>query len=168
MGSTAVTAGAAWHAYARGDTISRDVLSLPTMKTELTEQILCLQPGDHLGAFYDGYADQMSAMVPFVQQALQCDEQFVYVADDHTVEELTQRLERAGVGVKEATDRGRLKLQTGREWRYPESFAGDEKAAQVRAFVDQAAVAGFKGLRVAVEMTSALGPAVETGNLEKW
>ena len=149
--------------------MSNDVLQLLTMKTELAEQILSLQPGDHLCLFYDREpAEQMPAIVPFVQQALQRDEQFVYVADDHTVEELTERLEQGGIGVKQETDRGRLKLWTRREWRSPEPFAADQKAVQVRAFIEHAAAAGFKGLRFAVEMTWTLGPDVETRALEEW
>src|SRR5262249_15091898 len=60
------------------------------------------------------------------------------------------------------------KLWSRREWRSPEPFAPDAKAAQVRTFIDQAAATGFKGLRFAVEMTWMLGPAVETRALEEW
>jgi PAS domain S-box-containing protein len=84
------------------------------------------------------------------------------------VEELTERLEQDGIGVKQETGRGRLKLWTRREWRSPEPFAADQKAAQVRAFIEHAAAAGFKGLRFAVEMTWTLGPDVETRELEEW
>jgi PAS domain S-box-containing protein len=168
MEPAAIMAGAPWYAHSRRDTMA-GVHQLLTMKTELAEQILNLRPSDHLCLFYDrDPAEQMPAIVPFVQQALQRDEQFVYVADDHTVEELTKRLEDGGIGVKHETDRGRLKLWPRREWRSPEPFAADEKAAQVRAFIDQAAAAGFKGLRFAVEMTWTLGPAVETRTLEAW
>src|SRR5215475_12572390 len=116
MGLSVLTAVAAWHAYFQGDTISRDVVPPIEMKTEPAEQMLCLQPGDHLCLFYDrDPAEQMFAIVALVQQALQREEQFVYVADDQTVEKLTARLEDGGIGVKQETDRGRLKLWTRRE-----------------------------------------------------
>jgi PAS domain S-box-containing protein len=140
-----------------------------TMKSELTEQILSLQPSDHLCLFYDrDPAEQLFAIVPFVQQALDRDEQFVYVADDQTVEELTERLEQNGIGVKQETDRGRLKLWTRREWRPPEPFGAHQKGAQIRTLVEQSVNAGFKGLRFAVEMTWTLGPDVDRRALEEW
>jgi len=150
--------------------MSNDVVQSVTMKTQLAEQILSLPPGDHLCLFYDrDPAEHLPAIVPFVQQALQRDEQFVYVADDHTVvEELTERLEQGGIGVKQETDRGRLKLWTRREWRSPEPFAADQKAAEVRALIEHAALAGFRGLSFAVELTGTLGPDVETRTLEEW
>src|SRR5262245_32155153 len=126
MGLSSITAGAAGQASPRGDRISGDVPSLFTMKSGLTDGILSLQPGDHLCLFYDrDPSEQMSEIVPFAQQALQRDEQFVYVADDQTVEELIAHLERGGIGVKQETERGRLKLWTRRE-----------EGAQVCAFAD--------------------------------
>ena len=81
------------------------------MTTELTEEMLNLQPGDHLCLFYDkDPAEQMPALVPFIQQALHRDEQFIYIADDQSVDQLIGELEQRGIGVARESDRGRLKL----------------------------------------------------------
>ncbi|HWP58497.1 MAG TPA: MEDS domain-containing protein [Candidatus Acidoferrales bacterium] len=59
------------------------------MNSDLTRQMLALRPGDHLCLFYNrDPAEQMPALVPFIQDGLRRDEQFIYIADDQTVEEL--------------------------------------------------------------------------------
>ena len=58
------------------------------MDSELTQEILNLKDGDHLCVFYDkNPAEQMPALVPFIRDGLSKDEQFIYIADDHTVDE---------------------------------------------------------------------------------
>ena len=80
------------------------------MKSELAEQILALQPGDHLCLIYDrDPAEQMPALIPFIQNGLSRNEQFVYVADDQTLDELEARLEQCGIKVGPESDRGRAK-----------------------------------------------------------
>src|SRR5947208_17184041 len=116
------------------------------MNSELTEHILKLQPGGHLCLFYrQDPAEQMPALVPFIQDALTHDEQFIYIADDQTVDELASRLDKSGINVAAETRRGRLKLWTRNEWRQPGNLESNKKAQQVRGFTDQAATSGFKG-----------------------
>src|SRR5881394_2587752 len=43
-----------------------------------------------------------------------------------------------------------------------------EKLYQVRELVNQAAAAGFKGIRFAIEMTWVLGPDIPAAKLEHW
>jgi MEDS: MEthanogen/methylotroph, DcmR Sensory domain len=51
-------------------------------ETELTQEILNLRPGHHLCLFYEkDPSEQMPALVPFIQDGLSHDEQFVYIAD---------------------------------------------------------------------------------------
>src|ERR1051325_1320998 len=128
---------------------------------ELRQEILGLQPGDHLCLFYErDPAEQMPALVPFIQEGLKRNEQFIYIADDQSVESLTATLEKSGVNVREESARGRLKLWTRKEWRQPGPLASDRKAAQVRQFIQQAMADGFRGIRFAVEMTWTLGPDI--------
>ena len=102
------------------------------MQLELTQQMLNLRQGDHLCLFYDrDPAEQMPALVPFIQQGLSSDEQCIYIADDQTVDELAGQLERCGINVGAETDRGALKLWTRREWRQPGELDSEKKAAQV-------------------------------------
>lgn len=139
------------------------------MKCELKEEILELQAGDHLCLFYEKEpAEQMPALVPFIQDSLTKDEQFIYIADDQTVEELSGRLEQSGINVGQESGRGRLKLWTRREWRQPGRLDLQKKSAQVRSFITAAGEAGFKGVRFAVEMTWTLGPDISARELEAW
>lgn len=136
---------------------------------ELTEQILGLQPGDHLCLIYDrDPAEQMSALVPFIKQGLEGGEQCIYIADDQTTDEVALALEGSGIDVRDELKRGTLLLWTREEWRQPGELDSDKKAAQVRQFIDAAFAAGFAGIRFAVEMTWTLGPAISAERLKHW
>jgi PAS domain S-box-containing protein len=146
-----------------------DISGSGLMQSELTQQILNLQDGDHLCLFYERDAiEQMPALVPFIQDGLSRDEQFIYIADDQTVDELADRLEQSGINVGKESDRGALKLWSRREWRQPGELSSKDKAVQVLNFINEASRAGFKGSRFAVEMTWALGPDISTEQLEHW
>jgi len=139
------------------------------MKSELTEQILELQRGDHLCLFYEkDPAEQMPALLPFIQDGLAKDEQFIYVADDQTVDELTERLQQSGVNVDSETRRGALKLWTRREWRQAGQLCSEKKSMQVLNTINESLRCGFKGSRFAVEMTWTLGPDISSELLAHW
>jgi signal transduction histidine kinase len=136
---------------------------------ELTQEILNLRPGHHLCLFYEkDPSEQMPALVPFIQDALSHDEQFVYIADDQTVEELAARLKQSGINVGRECDRGALKLWTRHEWRQPGELSSEKKSRQVLQYVHEATQSGFSGSRFAIEMTWALGPDISVDLLEHW
>ncbi len=138
-------------------------------ESELTQEILNLRPGDHLCLFYEkDPREQMPALVPFIQDGLSRDEQFVYIADDQTVEELEGQLQQSGINVGQECDRGALKLWTRREWRQPGELSSERKSRQVLHYIHEASQSGFKGCRFAVEMTWALGPDISADELEHW
>ena len=139
------------------------------MHSDLTEQILNLKDGSHLCLFYEkDPAEQMPALVPYIQDGLRRDEQFIYIADDQTVDDLIARLEQNGINVGRESSRGALNLWTRREWRQPDELSSDGKSRQMNQLIADAARAGFKGSRFAVEMTCALGPDIEAADLEHW
>jgi PAS domain S-box-containing protein len=139
------------------------------MDSELAQHILNLKDGDHLCLFYDkDPAEQMPALIPFIQDALAKDEQFIYIADDQTVDELAARLHLSGINVGQEVDRGALNLWTRQEWRQPGKLSSEKKSRQVKDFVNKANSAGFKGIRFAVEMTWTLGPDIGVSELEHW
>jgi two-component system, cell cycle sensor histidine kinase and response regulator CckA len=139
------------------------------MDSELAQRILSLKDGDHLCLFYDkDPAEQMPALVPFIQDALSKNEQFIYIADDQTVDELAARLHLSGIDLGKEQDRGALKLWTRREWRQPGKLSSKKKSRQVLDFINQATSSGFKGIRFAVEMTWTLGPDIGVSELEHW
>jgi signal transduction histidine kinase len=139
------------------------------MQSELTEHILGLKPGDHLCLFYKrNPAEQMPALIPFIQDGLSRDEQFIYIADDQTVDELADRLHDSGINVGKESDRGALKLWTRREWRQAGELSSAKKTLQVLDLIREASQSGFNGSRFAVEMTWALGPDIDAALLEHW
>src|ERR1051325_8293305 len=110
---------------------------------ELAEQMLNLKAGDHLCLFYEkDPAEQMPALVPFIQDAFSKGEQFIYIADDQTADELAGRLEQGGINVGCESDRGALKLWTRREWRQAGRLSSKKKSQQVRHFIAQSREAG--------------------------
>ena len=121
------------------------------MESELTKEILNLRAGDHLCLFYEKHPrEQMPALVPFIQDGLSREEQFVYIADDQTVEELEGQLQQSGINVGQECDRGALKLWSRREWRQPGELSSEGKSRQVLQYIHEAAQSGFKGCRFAV------------------
>ena len=110
----------------------------------------------------------MPALVPFIHDALSKDEQFIYIADDQTVDELAARLDLNGIDVGREVGSGALKLWTRREWRQPGKLSSEQKSRQVMDFIKNATSAGFKGVRFGVEMTWTLGPDIEVSDLEHW
>jgi PAS domain S-box-containing protein len=139
------------------------------MQSELAEQIQNLKDGCHLCLFYEkDPAEQMPALVPYIQDGLRRDEQFIYIADDQTVDDLIARLEQSGINVDRESSRGALNLWTRQEWRQPGELSSEDKSRQVNQVIADAARAGFKGSRFAVEMTWALGPDIEAADLEHW
>lgn len=136
---------------------------------DLTQQILDLRQGDHLCLFYEtDPAEQMPALVPFIQEALRQGERFIYIADDQTTDDLATRLDASGINVTREIEQGRLKLWTRNEWRQPGSLNSDQQALHVRELLQDSQAAGFKGTRFAVEMTWTLGPEIDIQALEHW
>jgi signal transduction histidine kinase/ActR/RegA family two-component response regulator len=139
------------------------------VESELAQEIVKLRPGDHLCLFYEkDPREQMPALVPFIQDGLSRDEQFVYIADDQTVGDLEVQLQQNGINVGQECERGALKLWTRREWRQPGELSSERKSQQVLQYIHEASQAGFKGCRFAVEMTWALGPDIGADELEHW
>ena len=139
------------------------------MISELAEQVMSLKDGDHLCLFYEkDPAEQMPALIPFICDALAQDEQFIYIADDQTVDELVSHLRLGGINVDRELQRGALKLWTRREWRLPGKLSTQKKSRQVQNFINAAANGGFQGVRFAVEMTWTLGPDIDPSALEHW
>lgn len=132
---------------------------------DLTQQILELRQGDHLCLFYEtDPAEQMPALLPFIQDALRQDERFIYVADDQTAEDLAARLKASGLSVSQEIEKGRLKLWTGKE----SQRLGTSGSNCVQEFLRDSKAAGFKGTRLAVEMAWILGPEIEVKAVEHW
>ncbi len=135
----------------------------------LEQQMLNLKQDNHLCLIYDkDPLEQMPALVPFIKQGLENNEQFIYIADDLSVEQLSLILKINRIDVDAEIDRGALKLWTRKEWRQPGELDSIEKSKQVHEVIDGAIKAGFEGIRFAVEMTWTLDPDITAEKLETW
>jgi len=131
--------------------------------------MLALKQGEHLCLIYrDDPAEQLGALLPFISQGLRNHEQCVYIADDHTVDEMREALRNYGIDAPASEASGALQLWTRDEWRQPGQLNSVLKAEQVRGIIDRALGDGYTGIRFCVEMTWTLGPDIDVGLLRHW
>ena len=120
----------------------------------LRQALARLAPHDHLCLVYESEEEQFATIVPYFRNGLERHEKCVYVADEHTVEEVLQALRAHGIPVDQARQSGALEVVTQREaylrhgYFDPESMIGYMHSAVVAA-----KAAGYAGLRGAGEMT---------------
>jgi signal transduction histidine kinase len=123
----------------------------------------------HLCLFYDhDPAEQMPVLAPFIRDGLSEGARCIYVADDQSTGEFSAALAAYGVDVRRETERGALLLWSRAEWRQPGELDSARKSAQVRAAIDDALAAGFRGVRFGVEMTWTLEPDIDAERLRHW
>lgn len=135
----------------------------------LVREVLALRQGDHLCLIYeDDPTGQLAALLPFLRQGLEAGERCVYVADDHTIDDVRDALMTYGVDAEKEMDRGSLVLWTREQWRQPGELESSLKAAQLRGVIDDAMSAGYTGIRFGVEMTWTLGPNIDVDRLRHW
>lgn len=107
---------------------------------------------------YENTAEQMAAAVPFVQQGLERNEQCVYIADDHSIQEVNRLLRKNGIDVDKHSSSGALGLVTKRDaYLKTGSFSPCEMVKMLEALTNESVARGYTGFRVTGEMTWALG-----------
>ena len=125
----------------------------------LKEQLGTLKQGDHICSIYENKAEQLAAAVPFIADALERKDRCVYIADDRTIEEVVGTLAAAGVDVEHERQRGALRLLNRQDTYLPDSeFVPQAMIDLVRNMEFEAVADGFLRLRLAGDMTWALGP----------
>jgi signal transduction histidine kinase len=135
---------------------------------DLAAEMLALPSGSHLCLIYESDpAEQMPALLPYFKQGLDAGERCIYVADDQTNEQLTLAFEDFGIDVEPLLASGALQFWRRDVWRQPGELDSARKAQQVREILAES-LAGFSGVRLAVEMTWTLGPDIDAALLEHW
>jgi signal transduction histidine kinase len=136
---------------------------------DLERDVRSLKAGDHLCLFYEeDLGERLLTLVPFIRQGLDQGERVLYVADDQSPEQLPASLSLHDVNVEAAMVRGAFCIWSRDQWLQPGPLDPQKKAGQVRAIIDEALSQGFRGIRMAVEMTRVLGPTVEAEDLWRW
>ncbi len=129
------------------------------MALALSDQLQEMRLGDHLCLIYETPEERMAAIVPFFLHGFERGEACVYIADDHSVEEVKHALTRNGIEVHAQIAGGALRFATQRESYLPNGrFDPDSMIEFLRGSMNAALAAGFSGYRVTGEMSWALGP----------
>jgi hypothetical protein len=116
-----------------------------------------LQPGGHLCLIYDNEADQMAAIVPYLQEGLARREHCVYMTNEQTIAQVAAALCRGGLEATDLTRQGRLEILTAHTTYLRNGrFAPSTMIEFVDTLVSQALHRGFAGLRCTGQMTWAL------------
>jgi PAS domain S-box-containing protein len=112
-----------------------------------------LSPGEHLCLVCDDPHQPLAVAVPYLAHGLQRDERCIYVAADHTIDEVVAALTAAGVAVERERKRGTLSVFTREIFRQPDPFDPNRLLEFLHATIEQSLAAGYAGFRMAVEMT---------------
>lgn len=115
--------------------------------------------GDHIIVIYEEPAELLAFAVPFVKEGLAKGERCLYVVDDLSAKEVMEALIGAGVSVRQEIERGALVLLNAREFSQP-PVTPTHMIDLIRDRTRDARSGGFRGLRVAVEMTWTVTVAV--------
>ena len=128
------------------------------MAPELEKQLANLNPGEHLCPIYENAAERLAVVIPFVKHGLARRERCLFVASDRTTEEVIQALSAAGIDVASERGHGALRfLNKSESFLLGREFDPDVMFEFLRREERQALADGYSGLRVAGEMTWALG-----------
>lgn len=123
----------------------------------LKRQIQKIRAGDHVCLLYKDLAEQMEAVVPYLQEGLTHGEACVYVVDDRISDQILRALTRAGVDVELQIERGSLAVKNKfQAYAQEGKFDPHEAMEKLLKTYQEKVKAGFGGLRIAVEMTWAL------------
>jgi signal transduction histidine kinase len=124
------------------------------MTIGLARELADLNHGTHVCPIYETPEEQLSVVVPYLQQGLNTGERCLYIADEDSIAEVVEVLARAGVEVTRERQLGALHLLSKVQRLLPSGvFSPEEMVEFLRGAERQALADGFSGLRVAGEMT---------------
>jgi GAF domain-containing protein/DNA-binding CsgD family transcriptional regulator len=130
------------------------------------------ESNDHLASIYESQDEQFATIAQFIREGLQCGEQCLYIAEANTTDEVLAVLREGGINIETALESGALALHTagGTELKTGTFVPAFEQQPQLEFWEDSLAAATdeFAGLRVAVEMTWALGDETSLDRLVEY
>ncbi|MDD3581697.1 MAG: PAS domain S-box protein [Desulfobacca sp.] len=119
-----------------------------------TLRILALQPGDHVGWFFETEAEHCQVLQSFLGQGLERGEKVIYLKDNHPPETILSYLGQDEVAVELYLQRGQLSILDAAQIYCPEGSLAPETMIQwLQTQTDQALAQGYAALRVTGEMT---------------
>lgn len=139
------------------------------MAGELAESLKKLKSGQHLCSFYENGEQQFSMAAPFIRYGLENDEKCIYVAHENSVPDVISSLRKNGVDIQRYMNSGQLTI-TKAEDTYLKQ--GRFNLNDMLGFWNKNSVAALKGryrgIRISIEMTGALGKSSTLAELVKY
>ena len=121
---------------------------------ELEKSIEKLEPGGHLCCIYETEEEHRSLLTPFLRHGLGQREKVLYIADDHTAEEILNYLRDDGLEADSYLENGQLRVLTVAEaYMQGGVFDPDSMIAFLREENTRALDEGYTALRVTGEMS---------------
>lgn len=123
-------------------------------------------PGTHLCSIYRNKEEQFSAVVPFIKGGLNYKKKCIYIADENTSEEVSDRFKKNGVDLSDHIGSGQFQFVT-RDDSYLKDgyFDPDRMISLLDETLRRSLEEGFDGLRGTGEMTWALSGMPGTDRL---
>lgn len=117
-----------------------------------------LRAHDHLCLIYESPEEHLAAAMPFLASGLKNGERCLYIVDDATAETVHRAMKGEGIDVGAARDSGALYLLTKKEAYLRDGYFSPERMIDLLSdHTRQAKGMGYRALRMAAEMTWALG-----------
>ncbi len=133
------------------------------------QDVLALKQGSHVCLLYEkDPEEQLSAILPYLQQGLKSGERCLYVADASTLARLEAALDEYGIDVPSQTRRGALLFWRREQWPSPGEVDAETGVRHVHKMIDEALSDGFSGIRFGIEMTWTMSPHVDAELLRRW
>jgi hypothetical protein len=126
-----------------------------------------LDPGSHLCLLYRDDDEQKAAVLPFVRDGLNNNQQVVYVADEHRPDDWYFEFQAFGIDVESERASRRLIVCSGERWRTQEGFSSIRNARATWRMIEES-LESFGGIRFVVDAGWMLDPPVPDDMICHW
>ncbi|HEX5140331.1 MAG TPA: MEDS domain-containing protein [Dehalococcoidia bacterium] len=126
-----------------------------------------LTPGSHVCLLYRDAVEQKAAVLPFVRDGLNNNEQVVYVADEQLPDEWYFEFQAYGIDVESERNTRRLIVCSGERWRTQEAFSSIRNARSTWNMIEES-LGTFRGIRFVVDAGWMLDPPVPDDLVCHW
>lgn len=135
----------------------------------LAESLEKLRPGQHLCSFYENADQLFSTAAPFIRYGLENGEKCIYVAHESSVSDIKSALRNNGVDVQRYINSGQLAVMKAEDIYLRLGRFDLNDVLELWNKTSGAALKGkYRGMRIATEMTWALGKSSTLAELAKY
>lgn len=125
--------------------------------SELGHRLWRLKAGDHICSLYESEEEHRSVVSPFLRHGLERYDKTLYIADEHSAEEILSYLRAEGVEVDRFSLSGQLSVLSSDEFFVKKGiFEPERMITLLQTETKRAADQGYRALRVSVELSWAL------------